>query len=438
MGNIVLATVKTVDYKHVAGYTLIAIIEAYISVTYGDIFWKTANLNVDAGTTHGSDIEAINYAELSRGVQNARQTAEIELPSINGALKYFEVGNKTNILFPVGAISGTNQDLISRIEQHQPYVAVMEFVEKVKPTDKQMSLLIKAGAFREFEQDNYKLAIKWLKATTDRKKKLTTVQLPRLMNDLPSEFNNIANMYRVKNALWGRNKIKMNDKLEQVYLKHYSDIPYEYIEGVLTPDKKAFDKAFNKISTPLKEWLKSDQAIDIIFNQDLAERWNKLFYGNKSSWAFEALSYYPNQHEIELTSINKLIDNFGDLPQQPEKLNNGRINYKKVLIAGTVLSYNSKKGVVDLYTTDGYVIPVGIGKNRAAYYAKRIAQGVGKNRHIVDDSWFKRNNKLAIVGYRRDNKFQLNNTKTVYDHGLLKINGYDGNTVIQQEKMKEN
>lgn len=45
--------------------------------------------------------------------------------------------------------------------------------------------------------------------------------------------------------------------------------------------------------------------------------------------------------------------------------------------------------------------------------------------------------KLAIVGYRRESKFQLNNVNTYYDHGLMKINGYDDGAVIQNEKIKE-
>ena len=422
---------------HVSGYTLIAIIETYISAKYGAIYWKAANLNVDAGTTHGFELDSIKYAEVARGVVNARETAEIELPSVNGALYSFTITKDGKIAFPIGAISSVNQDLIERIENNRPFKKVMEFVSKVEPTDKQMSLLIKAGAFHEFINDNNKLAQMWLMQTTDKKKKLTTIQLPRMMNQLPKQFEDIAKMYQLKSMIWGRNKVPMNEEIEKEYLDKYSDIDYDYEDGKLVPDKKKFDKEFNKRAEPLKDWLKTEEAIDIIFYQDLAKRWDKLFTGNQDSWYFEALSFYPGDHELLSTPVNKLLGKFENLPETPERKSNGKFNYVRALIAGTVLQYNSKKGVATIYTTSGSVIEAQIGKGRASYYAHRVAQGKGKNRHVVDDSWFKRNEKIGVIGYRRGEKIQANNMNTDYPHAIIKINGYGDNAYVQLEKMKE-
>ena len=54
-------------------------------------------------------------------------------------------------------------------------------------------------------------------------------------------------------------------------------------DGKFVIDKKSFDKTFNKFSEHLKEWLKTEDAVNALVKVDMVETWNKEF-GNEAQW----------------------------------------------------------------------------------------------------------------------------------------------------------
>lgn len=407
---------------HVAGYTLIALIEAYISSKYGPIYWKTASLSVDAGI-QGDTFDGVNYTKLSSAVTAAKNI--IDIPNINRS----EIGftpDKNRILYGLGAISGIGLNDINTIIDNRPYTSFVDFMNKIGKdfSQKKIIALIKSGVFSDFVKSPRDLTIKYLFKYTERKKKLTTVQLPKIINDVPDEYQEAKKMYIFKSKVFGRNSKPMDDDIENEFMDSWQKkgINYEYVDGKLTIDKKTFDKVFNSVADHLKEWLKTPDAIEALAKYDMAEIWNKEMVGNEAKWYFETLSYYPYNHELQYSNLFDLVEinKFDELPEQGDK-SSGRMQYQKGVICGTVID-KDKRGLVTIVTPDDEVLNVRIGKQRYGKYNKKIMSGSGKNRLLVDDSWLNRGTNLMFAGYRRENDFIANKYGTGFSHCVIKIN----------------
>lgn len=417
---------------HTYAYTGIGVVEMYISAYFPSIYWKTASLSVDAGT-FGGQFSSIDYVSVSSAVTNAKNI--VELPDINRS----EIGftpNKNRILFGLGAISGIGLNDINTIIDNRPYTSFTDFMDKVGDnfSQKKIIALIKSGIFHEFVASTRELAIKYLYKYTERKKKLTTVQLPKIINEVPSEYTEAKDMYIFKSKIFGRNAIPINQEIEKEFFEAWEPkgIDYLYEDGKLVIDKKSFDKVFNKFSEDLKEWLKTDDAINALAKVDMAETWNKEFEGNEAQWYFEELSYYPYQHQLLYTDLTDTFDivNFKELPENGDK-STGRMKYEKGIIAGTVID-KDKRGLVTVVTPDDEVVMVRIGKQRFGKYNKKIMEGTGKNRKLVEDSWFVRGTRLMFSGYRREDTFMANNYGTGFNHCVMKLDGTTKISVINR------
>lgn len=414
---------------HTYAYTGIGIIEMYISAYFPSIYWKTASLSVDAGV-FGGEFSSIDYKSVSSAVSSAK--AIVDLPDINKSEIGFTPKNN-RILYGLGAISGIGANDISEIIAHRPYTGVDDFVEKNKDffSTKKMLILIKAGLFHEFDDSTRNLAIKYISKYTERKKKLTTVQLPKIINDVPDEFESAKKLYTFKSKVFGRNATGDNEAIEKEFFADWKDkgIDYKYVDGELMIDKKSMDNVFNKISEPMKEWLKTSDAIEILAKVDMRELWIKEMQGNEASWYFSTLSYYPFEHQLKNTGIvdDLNIRSFYSLPVDGTKIGN-RKKYEKTSLAGTVISKNIK-GVIDIITTDNEVVSVRVGKDNYSKYNKKIMEGNGKDRKVKSDSFFNRGETLLFVGYRRMNDFIANNYGTGYEEPVMKIIGYNNFTL---------
>lgn len=418
---------------HVYSYTMIAIINMYIATKFPSVYWKTASLNVDAGV-FGGNFEGTDYASISAAVTNMKSI--VELPDINKSGIGF-TPHKSNILYALGAISGLNKSDIDAIINNRPYNSLDSFMEALGDSlsQKKIITLIKSGVFHSFDKSTRKIMIEYLSNYTPKKERLTTVQLPKIINNVPKKLNEQKNAYKIKSEIFGRNAIEMNDELEKKFIDNYSkyDIAYGYEKGKLSVDKKSFDKWFNKYIKDLKEWLKTDEAITLFQRYEMSDIWIENCQGNEASWYFETLNYYPVQHQLNYTDIDTLIDidKFSDFPEQGSK-NGKRTSYKKGVIAGTVIDKN-RKGIITLITTDDKVIVVRVGKQRFAKYNKKIMKGDKKSRKLVSDSWFNRGETLLIVGYRRGNDFIANNYGTGFKQPLIKISGYKNIKLISEK-----
>lgn len=408
---------------HIVAYTAISVIESYIALEYGSIYWKTASLSVDAGI-QGDMVEGIDYTKLSKAVTEAKSL--IELPDINLS----EVGftpNNNKILYGLGAISGVGNDDIKLIVDNRPYSSFDNFMDKVGNTlsTKKIATLIKSGLFHSFNDSTRELAISYLQKYTPRKEKLTTVQLPKIIEYVPSEYETEKNAYQLSSSLFGRKAVALTSDMETYILKNHSkDFAVDYKNGKMVVDEKSFKKWFNKVVAPLKEWLKSVEAVEALAKTDMKETWIKEFSGNEAQWYFSALSFYPFFHELEYTNIHEVVDlnKFSDLPEEGVKVDS-RVKYDRGVVAGTVID-KDKRGLITMVSNTDEVLTVRVGKDRYSKYNKKNMQGEGKNRVLVEDSWFVRGTTLVVVGYRRGNDFVANKYGTGYKTELMKVVGF--------------
>jgi len=409
---------------HTYAYSGIGIVEMYISAYFPSIYWKTASLSVDAGV-FGGEFNGIDYVSVSKAITSSKDI--IELPDINKSDIGFTPDTVKNmILFGLGGIAGLGLNDINLIINNRPYSGFMDFMNKIghEFSKKKIVTIIKSGLFHNFIPSTSKLATMYLMKYTERKAKLTTVQLPKIINYVPEEFEEAKIMYQLKSLLFGRNAMKELPKnnikqLEELQDKYDFDI--DYTNGNMIVDKKSFEKVFNDISKELKEWLKSKEAIELLARVDMQEFWNSEFNGGESKWYFDTLSYYPYKHYLEYNHLDEQVEltRFNDM--NTEGHNNGkRTTYDKHVIAGTVIEKNIK-GVVTLVSPDDEVITVRLGKDRYGKYNKKIMQGSGKNRNLLDDSWLNKGTNLMIIGYRRGNDFIANNYGTGFDSVAYKI-----------------
>lgn len=414
---------------HIVGYSLIAEIEMNIATYFGDIYWKTASLSVDAGV-YGGVFGGIDYASVSTAISSMIE--DVNVPSVNNSGIGF-LPRDNRILFGLGSISGISSDDIENIIAGRPYKNFQDFMSKNSFTTKKIVTMIKSGMFNEFGNTPYNLAVKYLQYYTPRKDKLTTVQLPKVIDYVPQELSEQKEAYLMKSRLFGRNKEPMTNELEKEYLLKFKkyDIDYTYEDGILVVDDKSYTKWFNKFATPLKDWLKTQEAVEALASYEMTEVWNKEFVGNEESWYFNTLSYYPTGHELLKTPLYEKvgIENFSELDSHRDIR-----KARRSIIAGTVVD-KDKKGLTYIVTPDNRVVTVRVGKGKFPYYNKKISQGEGKQRHVVDSSWFDRGTKLLVVGSRRDNEFIANNNGSAMTHSLAKVHGFGEGIFIQSEKM---
>ena len=408
---------------HTYAYTGIGIVEMYIAGYFPSIYWKTASLSVDAGV-FGGEFNGIDYVSVSTAITSSKNI--IELPDINKSdIGFTPDIDKNRILYGLGAISGIGLNDINTIIDNRPYTSFVDFMNKIGKdfSQKKIITLIKSGVFSDFVKSPRDLTIKYLFKYTERKKKLTTVQLPKIINDVPDEYQEAKKMYIFKSKVFGRNSKPVDDDIENEFMDLWQKkgIDYEYVDGKLTIDKKTFDKIFNSVSDQLKEWLKTSDAIEALAKHDMAEIWNKEMAGNEAKWYFETLSYYPYNHELQYSNLFDLVEinKFDELPEQGDK-SSGRVQYQKGVICGTVID-KDKRGLVTIVTPDDEVLNVRIGKQRYGKYNKKIMSGSGKNRVLVDDSWLNRGTNLMFAGYRRENDFIANKYGTGFSHCVMKI-----------------
>lgn len=435
---------------HGDGYTMILLIEMNMCYKYGSIFWKTATLSVNAGII-GEENNSADYAKVAKAVAGMHRL--ITTPDINRSEVAFTPDTENNkIIYGLGSIVGLSSDEVNKIVENRPYNSIEDIIN-LGFSDKKNVALIKSGACDSINSDRVGLMMDFIRKIIKPKAKLTTVQIPKIIDNIPDSFQELLNIYKMRTNLFGRNKVPMTESIQNEYLTHYypkikelspDKETHSYDDnGVLVVNQKTFDKWFKKAMEPLNDWLKSDEAVTIEAKTRMNEFWIDNCIGNVPSWEMKTLNTYINEHELSLTTLDKQLDvvDFTSLEENPKPIsyNNWRgrsyPQYQSVTIMGTVVD-KDKKGLAYVLTPDHKIVNVRVGKQRYAYYNEKIMQGAGKNRKCVDQSWFTRGTKVICVGYRRGNDFLLNSRGTIYENPMMKINGYGTKVKIQQNKLK--
>ena len=118
---------------------------------------------------------------------------------------------------------------------------------------------------------------------------------------------------------------------------------------------------------------------------------------------------------MELKNLRKYlysIEDYFRLPEEPEidyvfRSKEGKEvpMYKLTRIAGTVLGRNKSKKTISLLTTEG-VVTVKLYGTAFSNYDKRISEkrDDGK-KHVIENSWFSKGNKVIFTGMRRGDMF---------------------------------
>lgn len=434
--------------SHSLPYTLILMVEMNICYRFDPIYWQTAVLSVNA-KTYGDEMANPDYNKLATAIGQLPKGL-VTYPDINRS----EVGfvpkiteQSKNILLGLNAISGIGTNEIESIMDNRPYDSLDDFIDKNKEvfSIKKMILLIKSGAFNHFESDRRKLMIDYISEVTEPKAKLTTVQIKKIKDKIPEEYELQKNAYLMKKHVKD-NDVKLDSPIGRWFLNTVEPLIVEYENGLkktpedslwsidderLVIDTKRYDKWFNVFAKPLKEWLKTPEAVEIERKKRCAELWTKECKGNPEHWAFEALNFYPEKHELEVSTLGTMLNYqaFNDLEPEPKVIKevtsrNGRkfSIYENHIIAGTIVAKNNIKSTVSLLTPDGLAI-VSLGRQLYAKLGKKEMVGQGKNRHCVSDSWLERGNKLVVTGYRQQDSFRLRRDHNLSTTAML-INGY--------------
>lgn len=443
--------------------------ELNLASKYPVIYWKTACLSVNSGLV-GAKEGNTDYGAIAKAVGDMKGT--VLNPDINRSGKGFTpLEEDGKILFGLKPIAGLGKDALEVIFLKRPFTSLEDFVQRAilsenhvyddegniiekDPTisDKKGVILIKAGALDRLcpNKTRREIMIDYVNLIIKDKDKLTMTNLPHIINDVPKKYDNHIKIWQLRERLFGRKKEPMNVVLEGDFLdfcetfKTLGKIDYEFKNGKLIVDKKSFDKVYNKAIEPLKEWLKSKEAVDIFNRKKKQEFWKANCMGTIEAWEMETVTFYSGKHELDYMPLNKYfnIGNFFELESNKivgyKEFKNKRYpRYQLNVIAGTVVDKNKSKHIVYLLTQYG-VVPVKYHKGAFLHYDKKVVDVSGETKTILDPSWFDRGTKLVIIGYKRGEEFVPKVYKeTAYAHTTMKILNYNKNEIyFQMEKVK--
>ena len=442
---------------HIDSYTLILMVEMNIAYRYGSIFWKTACLTVDSGIM-GELEKGTDYGATAKSLESFR--SEITPPSLSRSdIGFVPDVENGRIIYGLKPISEINMTLAKEIIDNRPYSSIDDFYEKNVEngmlTDKKMVVLIKSGLFDEINKDRKKVMIDFVAKVNPPKQKLTTANIPKLLNKIPEslkeekeiyDFNKKVKVLKKHDELMDEYFKKYRNEAKKLVTKKYPQESYFDQDGNFIIEAKVFEKLYKNKVEKLTEWLQTDEAkiIEASFRRN--EYWMENCTGSLAKWEMESISFYINDHELKEYDLAQLfnISDFSKMPEEPEiigwKSGRGGKKYrilKSHVISGTVVDKIPEKGIAIIISEFG-VVQVRVGKQKFQHYHKKIMEGEGKNRKCIDDSWFKKGTKLVFVGYRNGNDFMCNNNNSPYQHSVMLITGKNKDGVlIRSEKREE-
>ena len=414
---------------HVVGYTLILMIEMNIGFRFGLEYWQTACLSVNSGL-EGDITKGADFTEVSKAVNDMKE--DILPPDINKSqMKFITKDGKT--LFSLKAIAGLDVNTLDAILENRPFKSLEDFYTRMVETKlispKKSITLIKSGAMDSLEDKERRLIMADLvKMIIPQKDKLTMVQLPYVRHILPSELSKLLDLYDFRNRIEGRNKEKMNEEIEKLFITHYSkEVEYEFKDGQLNIDMKSWKKYYDKAIKPLKEELKKEEYAKEFTKQKRKEYWLEECSSTFEEGEIETILFNTENFIIdtELVSQRHEISEFKDLRNAPFKGKNSRgfPEYEISAIVGVSIGYNHTKKLVYLLTKESGVVIIKMNKKSYAKYHEKLEN---------DGSWFERGTKLVCIGYKNGESFQLKGNN-IYRKPLIKVNG-SKNYTYQNEK----
>lgn len=450
---------------HSFGYSLIALQEMNLAYHYPAIFWNCANLIVDSAGIDENDefinlidefdpateaneedndneeeleedmtkeekeeikkqTKTVNYGKIASAIgKMMARGINVVLPDINKSEFTFTPDIENNaILFGIKGISRINNSLAKEIIDNRPYESLNDFLSKVKINKIPIINLIKAGCFDNLENKNrVQIMTEYIDSISDKKKKLTLQNMQMLIreNCIPKEFINQVHIFNFNKYLKNFKNLEnyiLDERAMTFYEKKYDmDLISQDEKGNFIIKQSSWDKIYKKEMDGIREELKTNEDILNDLNKKLFDGvWNKYAQGTISKWEMDSVNFYYHIHELaHIDKERYSIVDYNKLNEEPEvdtvwTTKDGKEIpiFKLNRICGTVIDKNKTKNIVMLLTDSG-VVAVKIYRAQFSKYDKQISikdEQTGK-KTIVERSWFKRGNKLMIVGIRRGDNF---------------------------------
>lgn len=437
-----------------------------------------------------------NYGVVASAI-SAMQSRNVivDLPHINKAEVGFTPHEESNsIMFGFKGVSTINNDVAATIIANRPYASLQDFHERMVEVKREVTLstgkkqmkslvsstqtinLIKAGAFDDLEQrPRAEILEDYLRLLNPPKKTMTTANINAVMEMgiIPAEFQPMLSMFNFKKYVQTLPKYQdessksivwhiincgdheMTEYSNNFFFNNFGELQegrdyfYDdegYVNVALkTTRKGSFEDVLKQKTKPFTQWLNSPACIDtynyIVF-EDIKRN---LMDGNQSRWEMESMNYYYSEHE--LAGIDKerygIVD-FNELPEEPVITGFSQWRGQEIprfelsRICGTVLDRDKNKHTVSLLTEYG-VVTLKFHSGQFSFYDKTLSMNdaeTGK-KVTVEESWFKRGNKLLVTGFRRGNQFRPKRySNSIYQHALCKITQLheDGTVSYQDER----
>lgn len=422
-----------------------------LATRWNPLYWQCACLCVNAGnyvdgsvednddTDENSEENAVistdqkekrvapNYEKIGRAIAEAQfNGVQIELPYINEAQIDFVPDIQNNkIMYSLRAISCVGDDLLGRIlEQREikPFESLQDFLDRVPITQVPMIGLIKAGCFDKIMNvKREEIMNQYLQILADKeiplKDKLTTVQLRKALEEgytAPPEHMVAIRVFKYKQYIDKHQKdaetkryiltipecIKffhqfIEDKMN-LQKGDYSFLSGDNIAMKMSSFKKVYDEYLEDILAEFNSLEGRQRYQRLLQDNFINALREKYCLGSLSKWEMDMLTCYHDTHELlgvnfsefGVKDFNKLTDN------------------EPGVIAGTVIGSNNMKHTVTLLTTQE-VVDVKFFGTMYGIYNKIISEidPTSKEKHVIDDTWFKRGNKLLVYGYRKETNF---------------------------------
>jgi DNA polymerase-3 subunit alpha len=122
---------------HTLAYSIVAVQELNLNHKYNPLYWSTACLSVNAGSTENEQDEdnankSTNYGKIAYAIGNIRQMGvKVDLPDINKAGFGFKPDLDNNsILFGLKGMNGIGDEIVHLIIENRPYQSFDDFLAK--------------------------------------------------------------------------------------------------------------------------------------------------------------------------------------------------------------------------------------------------------------------------------------------------------------------
>lgn len=454
---------------HALAYSFIAYQMAVLATKYNPLYWNCACLIVNSEAIENNeddeddDDEIIgekkknknaDYEKIAKALSEMMTSGvKISLVNINESGYTFKPDVANNrILYGLKPLTRVNEDIYEKIIAGRPYRGIKDFMTRC-PLDKlAMVSLIKAGAFDEVEEvlsGRREIMAYFLKVKSEPKTKLNLTNFSTLskMGLFPKELESTERLFNFNKYIKGHKYqiyFALDDYCYDFLYKNYPEaldyvIPSE--QGYLL-EQKPWDKVYQKGMDVARDYIKEHQQELLTRLNDMTfmEQWNKYALGTLSKWEMDSLCFYYHRHELSDVNVIKYgIDNFFDLPKEPEieYMYLGRVPiYKLSTVIGTVIAKNDTKSSITLLSCQG-VFTVKFTREYYSMFKKRISvvdPETGKKK-VMEESWFKKGTKLMVTGFRRDDMFVGKTYARTVGHQLYKINDiYADGITLQHDR----